>query len=52
MRCKKCNKEFPETNIEHRSYDNKRMIEYGSISYSYHPICPYCGYDNGLKVRM
>lgn len=44
MKCKRCNKEFPGSDIIKGSYD--------SVSYTYSPICPYCGYNNGLKVRM
>lgn len=53
MKCKRCGKEFPGSIVERQdSYDRGDGIPFGRVSYSYHPICPFCGHDNSMIVRM
>ena len=53
MKCKRCGKDFDNTNIEESAKrDRGDGVMYGSSSYSSRPICPHCGCDNSVKVYM
>lgn len=53
MKCKRCGKEFDGSSVEHsESYDRGDGVMYGTSSYSSNPICPYCGFNNSLKIYM
>lgn len=52
-KCKKCGREFDCTD----TYIGKKMdrgdgVMYGSVHYSFCPVCPYCGHDNSSRVYI
>ncbi len=53
MKCRRCGKEFTGLVIERLDdYDRGDGVMYGSVSYSNRPICPFCGHDNSMVIRM
>ena len=53
MKCKTCEKDFEPAKVEMmKPYDRGDGVMYGGGSYSYDPICPHCGKNNGLRVHM
>ena len=53
MKCKRCGKEFPGSIIHRqKDYDRGDGVMYGRVSYINAPICPFCGHNNTVVVRM